>query len=91
MPPSTTSTLPVTYEAAGLAKNNTAAATSSAVPSRLAGIRSLGRGDHHTSPRAAVISLSMNPGATALTVIFRLANSRQTVLVKPMMPAFDAE
>jgi hypothetical protein len=39
---------------------------------------------------SAVISDSINPGATQLTVIFRLANSRAKAFVAPMMPALDA-
>ena len=38
----------------------------------------------------AVMSVSMNPGAIALAVMFRDANSRATDFVKPMSPALDA-
>ena len=38
-----------------------------------------------------VISVSMKPGATALTVMSRLATSRASDLVSPMSPAFAAE
>jgi hypothetical protein len=37
---------------------------------------------------AAVMSLAMKPGATALHVIVRLAHSRAVVLVRPMTPAW---
>ena len=36
------------------------------------------------------MSVSMKPGATALTVILRLAISCASDLVKPINPAFDA-
>jgi hypothetical protein len=32
----------------------------------------------------------MNPGAIALTVMFRAASSRAAAFVKPMIPAFAA-
>ena len=38
---------------------------------------------------ACVISVSIYPGATALTVIFRLASSFATDFVSPITPAFD--
>ena len=38
------------------------------------------------SVMAAVMSVSMKPGATALTVMEREATSRATDLVKPTMP-----
>jgi hypothetical protein len=37
-----------------------------------------------------VIEVSMYPGATALTRIFLDANSLARLLVKPMIPAFEA-
>jgi len=36
------------------------------------------------------MSLSINPGATALTVTWRLANSLLKVLVRPIIPALLA-
>ena len=39
---------------------------------------------------ASVIAEVMNPGATQLTVIPRLASSCATALVIPSNPAFDA-
>ena len=39
---------------------------------------------------AAVMSVSMKPGATAFTVMEREATSRATDFVKPMMPALLA-
>ncbi len=39
---------------------------------------------------ARVISVSINPGATALTVIPREPTSRASDLVKPIMPALAA-
>ena len=43
------------------------------------------------SGRAAVISVAMKPGATALTVTFRLASSLARLLVRPIRPALLAE
>ncbi|SKX89268.1 Uncharacterised protein [Mycobacteroides abscessus subsp. abscessus] len=40
---------------------------------------------------AAVMSVSMNPGAMALAVTPNLPNSIASVLVKPCMPALAAE
>ena len=39
----------------------------------------------------AVIAVSMNPGATALTVMLREPTSRATAMVRPISPAFDDE
>ena len=36
------------------------------------------------------MSVSMNPGATTLTVMLRDANSRASDFVKPIIPAFAA-
>jgi len=44
----------------------------------------------YMSPSLAVMSDSTNPGATALTVMLRLASSLAIALVKPMMPALLA-
>jgi hypothetical protein len=38
-----------------------------------------------------VISDAMNPGATALDVIFLLANSRANVFVSPSTPAYSTQ
>src|SRR6185312_8217023 len=85
MPPSTDSTDPVTYEAASEARKRTHAATSSGVPARLAGIAA------SRSPfRSAVMSVSIRPGATALTVTPRRATSAATVFVIAIRPAFEA-
>src|SRR5699024_7468146 len=89
MPPSTHRTWPVMYAAPGPARKATASATSSGRPVRPAG----------TAPRAAclaasgmaaVISVSMKPGATALTVTPRAANSLARLLVRPISPALLA-
>ena len=42
------------------------------------------------SGRASVMSVAMNPGATALQVIERLASSRAMVFVNPSRPALEA-
>ena len=44
-----------------------------------------------SSGRLSVMSVTMNPGATALTVMLRLANSRASDLVRPINPALLAE
>jgi hypothetical protein len=80
----------VTYDASRDARNAMQAATSSGVPIRPIGI----------VPRAAsravagsddVIAVSMNPGATLLTVMLRVATSRASDFVSPIKPAFAAE
>jgi len=38
---------------------------------------------------AAVMAVSMNPGATALTVMLREPTSRAAAMVKPINPAFE--
>jgi len=42
------------------------------------------------SGNTCVMSVSMNPGATALTVTLRGASSFANALVNPTMPAFEA-
>ena len=42
------------------------------------------------SPRTSVISVSINPGATAFTVIPLLPTSLANDLVIPITPAFEA-
>ena len=63
------------------------AATSSGVPTRRAGI-AVDQVLASSRPRSA--SVSIRPGATALTVTPRRATSTATVLVKPISPAFEA-
>ena len=43
-----------------------------------------------SADRVDVISVSTNPGATALTVMLRLAISCASDFVRPINPAFDA-
>ena len=77
------------YDASSDAKNATARATSCGVPARPAGMP-----EHMKSlaacGMAAVISVSIKPGATALTVMPRDATSRASDLVIPMRPALLA-
>ena len=89
MPPSTASTCPVMYPASSLARNATALATSSAAPMRPIGIvdsvvvlAAYGM--------AAVMSVAIKPGATALTVTPREASSLARDFVMPMTPALLA-
>src|SRR5690606_13660324 len=65
-PPSTDRRAPVMNEASSEHRNATAAATSSGVPSRPSGVLSR-RPSRCSSDRAAVMSVVMYPGATALT------------------------
>ena len=90
MPPLTSSTWPVIYEASSDARNATQLATSSGEPIFPSGIifRAL---SFNSSDSTAVIEVSMNPGATALQVILRDPTSRAMAMVKPISPAFDAE
>ena len=89
MPPSTAMTCPVIYPASSLARNATVLVTSSAAPMRPMGMAArvvvL-----EASGMAAVMSVYMKPGATALTVTPRLANSLARDLVMPMTPALLA-
>src|SRR3954463_7644445 len=89
MPPLTASTCPVIYAASSDARKHTAAAMSSGVPSRLSGILAA-----HSSCAvpviARVMSVSISPGATTLTVMLRDATSCATDLANPISPAFDA-
>ncbi len=70
MPPSTVRVVPVTYDAAGEARKPTQAATSAGVPAAALGSRRRAR-----RSSSAVISVSISPGATALTVTPRRATS----------------
>ena len=64
-----------------------AAATSSAVPTRCIGI-SFRISSSGTC--SSTMSVSISPGATQLTVIWRFASSTASALVAPMMPALAA-
>jgi hypothetical protein len=86
-PPFTPMTWPVMYEARSLARNATTSATSSGRPTRCIGII----GSTMSIGRPSIISVSITPGATQFTVIFRFASSFESAFVAPMMPAFAAE
>src|SRR5262249_60502645 len=89
-PPSSWTTAPVMYAAAGDSRNAATGATSSGVPNRRSGIISVAcRSYSGLSP--AVMSVRMNPRASAFTVICSRPTSFASALVKPMIPAFDAE
>jgi len=70
-------------------QNSTADATSAGVPSLFIGTRSRSR-FFASSESDRVIAVSMNPGATQLTVMFREASSRASVRERPSIPAFAA-
>jgi hypothetical protein len=88
-PPQTRSTAPLTPTAPGLARNTSAAATSSGWPpwpsadSRRATCRI-------ATGTAAVIRVSMKPGATAFAVIPRAASSGASARTQPAIPALVA-
>ena len=90
MPPFTEIICPVIYDDLSSAKNETAFATSSGVPSRITGISS--RSISTVSlPSFVTISVFITPGDTAFTVIPDGATSFASALVRPIRPAFDAE
>ncbi len=90
-------TWPETKLAPSLTRNEIVWATSVACPIRRAGIRSAAafwKTSNETPTRsavAAVMSVAMNPGATALAVIPNWPSSMARVLVKPCRPALAAE
>ena len=71
------------------ARKHTAAATSSGVPRWPNGI-SAAQSTWAFSLMARVMSVSIMPGATTLTVIPRDATSRANALANPIKPAFEA-
>ena len=89
IPPLTARTCPVIYDASSEARKQTAAATSSGVPSRFSGIRDLPLLTRLLGDRR-VMSVSIRPGATTLTVMPREATSSATAFANPIRPAFDA-
>ena len=90
IPPSTHNPCPVMYFARSDAKNTTASATSSTVPNAPSGIV-LHASSFTASESLSVISVAINPGATAFTVIPRDDNSFAVALVRPITPALEAE
>src|SRR5271157_3190960 len=90
IPPFTFSTSPVMYPASSDARNLTACATSKSLPPWPRGMFFLML-SFNSADRAAVMAVSMNPGATAFTVMLRDPTSRATAMVKPISPAFDDE
>ena len=78
------------YSERGEAKNDTQSATSLGVPKRFRGMEEAYL-SLTSSGRPAVMSVSIKPGATALTLTDRPANSLAADFVKPMIPAFAAE
>src|SRR5438309_4506027 len=89
IPPLTASTSPVIYDASSDARKHTAAAISSAVPSRPSGICDA-QSTCDFSVIARVMSVSTMPGATALAVMPRDPTSRASALTNPIRPALDA-
>src|SRR5690606_31063367 len=87
IPPSTPMTCPEIYAAWSLARKLTSAATSSGCPTRPAGMW----GSICSRGASFIMSVSINPGATAFTVTFRFANSLASAFVAPIKPALAAE
>ena len=90
IPPQQVITCPVIYADKSEARNRAKLATSSGVPPRRRGICSA-QAFFTSSGSALVISVMMKPGAMALWRILRTPISLAADLVKPMIPAFDAE
>ena len=82
-PPLIFKTSPVIYDESSEAKNNTALATSSGCPNLERGIISL-YFSFMVSDKTSVISVSINPGLTALTFIFFERYSFAKDFVKPI-------
>ena len=88
MPPLTASTCPVIYDASSEARKQRRRPRPPACP---AAERNLRRPIACAfSVIALVMSVSISPGATTFTVMFRDATSRASALLKPIRPAFDA-
>ena len=77
------------YEASSETRNATAFEISSALPNRARGMASSNL-VRWSSPSAEVMSVSINPGATAFTVIPREAISSARDYVNPIRPALLA-
>ena len=86
MPPLIEITCPVMYAAPSEHRNATTAATSSGLPSRRIGIMRI----TSSTGTFAIISVSIRPGATLFTVIWRFASSCASARVAPMSPALEA-
>src|SRR5579884_1962832 len=89
LPASTVSTVPVILLDLQLSRNSTAFATSSTEASRRKELRRTTR-SRCSSLIARVMSVSMKPGATALTLIPMRPTSRASERVKPTRDAFVA-
>src|SRR5690606_11067161 len=86
-PPLTASTWRVMYPASFDIRKATAAATSWGWPIRCAGTA---LSISSTGTWASIMSVSIKPGATQLTVIWRLPSSTASALAAPIRPALDA-
>src|SRR5438477_9856489 len=76
IPPSTVRFAPVMYEDSGPATNATSAATSSTCPKRSSAVAAFCGTAH--SLAAGLSSVSIGPGCTLLTVMFRFATSLES-------------
>src|SRR5688572_22743648 len=91
MPPSTGSTWPVMYDDAFDAMNTKAPAISDGSAQRLSGMRFIMLAANFSLVRMVSVIGVAASGASALTMMFLVASSRASDLVKPMMPALAAE
>ena len=89
-PPLGLTVAPTKNAASSETRNATVAAISSGVPSRPIGVRATFT-SRATPTSALVRVVSMNPGATALTLIPWTITSFAVALVKPRTPALAAE
>ena len=90
IPPLTARTCPVIYDASSDARKQTAAATSSGVPSRRSGIFDAQSSCALLGQSRASCRSRSSPGATTFTVMPRDATSSASALANPISPAFDA-
>src|SRR6476469_6660320 len=91
MPPSTGSTCPVMYDAAFDAMKTNAPATSDGSAQRFIGMRFIMLVANFSLVRIVSVIGVAASGASALTMMLLVANSRASDLVKPMMPALATE
>src|SRR6478735_941382 len=89
-PPSTTSSWPVQYADSSDARNSTASASSSGVPTRRIGTAAKASGGGFSPNVLQYISVATPPGSTALTRIPADASSTAADFVIPRIAHFDA-
>src|SRR3954449_799033 len=88
--PLTSSTAPLAISAAGDARNTTAAATSSGVATRPSGLSARRASPRAPTSSSAAMSVSVNPGATAVTTMPRGPRSLASDWPNAIIPALLA-